>query len=58
MDTVYALAHTNTSIVEFEEISIYLSIYLSIYTYILSIYTYVLSIFTYIYIYTHIHTYM
>ena len=56
MGTIYALAHTNTSIVEFEEISIYLSIY----TYILSIYTYVLSIFTYIYIYiyTHIHTYM
>ena len=58
MDTVYALAHTNTSIVEFEEISIYLSIYLSIYTYILSIYTYVLSIFTYIYIYAHTYIYV
>ena len=56
MDTVYALAHTNTSIVEFEEISIYLSIYLYIHIYYLYIHMYYLYL--HIYIYTHIHTYM
>ena len=54
MDTVYALAHTNTSIVEFEEISIYLSIYIYIYI----IYIYICIIYIYIYIYIYAHTYI
>ena len=53
MDTVYVLAHTNTSIVEFEEISIYLSIY--IYIYIIYIYICIIYIYIYIYIRTYIH---
>ena len=58
MGTICCIAHTNTSIVEFEEISIYWSIY----TYILSIYIYMyylyLHINIYIYIYIHIYIYI